>query len=122
MNGKEFDQCVKSRITKCLDTLCVKAKEYANNDDRLRSFWQAATIEKVSPYEALGGMLAKHIISIYDMLPTAERHSSAKWDEKIGDAINYLLLLDALLVDGQKGKCISLKDAEDEDNVCVKSK
>lgn len=97
MTSDEFSQCVTNRINKCLDMLGVKAKEYANNADRLRAFKAAAAIEKTSPYEALGGMMAKHIVSIYDMLPNAENYSIERWNEKIGDAINYLLLLDSLL-------------------------
>lgn len=97
MTGDEFSHCVTNRINKCLDTLGVKAKEYAINEDRLRAFKAAAAIEKTSPYEALGGMMAKHIVSIYDMLPNAKNYSIERWNEKIGDAINYLLLLDSLL-------------------------
>lgn len=97
MTSDEFSHCVTNRINKCLDTLGIKAKEYANNEDRLRAFKAAAAIEKNSPYEALGGMMAKHIVSIYDMLPNAENYSIERWNEKIGDAINYLLLLDSLL-------------------------
>lgn len=97
MTSDQFNEVVKERIEKCLSVICKKAKEYANDTDRLRAFKAAAAIEKTSPYEALGGMLAKHIVSIYDMLGDAERYSKDKWDEKIGDTINYLLLLDALL-------------------------
>ena len=104
MTSEQFESCVNERIKQCLDTLCSKAKEYANNEDRLRAFKAAAAIEKVSEFEALGGMMAKHIVSIYDMLPAAQSYSKARWDEKIGDAINYLLLLDALLKDSESDK------------------
>ena len=101
MNGEEFVSTVEKRIHKCLDTLGIKAQEYAHDEDRLRAFRAAAAIEKTTPEAALGGMLAKHIVSIYDMLGNPRGYSKERWDEKIGDAINYLLLLDALLQDDE---------------------
>lgn len=103
MNAEQFNLHVKERISKCLDTLGVKAQEYAHDYDRLRAFRAAGVLEHSSAEKALGGMLAKHIVSIYDMLNDPFHHSQAKWDEKIGDAINYLLLLDALLK--EQGEC-----------------
>ena len=102
MRSEEFESRVRARIEKCLETLGVKAAEYVSTEDRLRAFKAAAALEKTTPESALGGMLAKHIVSIYDMLSNPDRHSMARWDEKIGDAINYLLLLDALLHDNKE--------------------
>ena len=44
-------------------------------------------------------MLAKHIVSIYQMLHDASLYTDEKWDEKINDAINYLLLLKACIAE-----------------------
>jgi len=44
-------------------------------------------------------MMAKHTVSIYDMCGSGEIYDIAKWDEKITDHINYLLLLRALVED-----------------------
>ena len=97
MNSKNFERCTNEMIERCLDTLLSKSKEYANDEDRLRAFRAAGAIEKTHSQVALGGMMAKHIVSIYDMLPNYMDYSIDKWDEKIGDTINYLLLLNALL-------------------------
>ena len=47
---------------------------------------------------ALVGMMAKHIVSLYDMC-YAKNTSFTKelWDEKITDSLNYLFLLAAII-------------------------
>ena len=45
-------------------------------------------------------MMAKHTVSVYDLIEDYEQGkeiSPKMWAEKIGDSINYLLLLTALL-------------------------
>ena len=48
MTSEHFNDVVKERIEKCLSIICKKAKEYANDTDRLRAFKAAAAIEKTS--------------------------------------------------------------------------
>lgn len=103
MNNVKFEELTNERIKLCLSVLLDKSKEYANDVDRLRAFKAASAIEKCTAEEALGGMMAKHIVSIYDMLPNAKSYSLGKWDEKIGDSINYLLLLNALIKEERDG-------------------
>lgn len=46
--------------------------------------------------------MSKHTVSVYDLIEDYEQGkaiSKEMWDEKIGDSINYLLLLTALLED-----------------------
>ena len=91
---RRFEQ---SRIT-----LQLKAKEYASADDHLHNFDVAARILDVTPEQALQGMLTKHIVPVRDLIDWAgkepERISQGLIDEKIGDTINYLILLEALLL------------------------
>ena len=48
-------------------------------------------------------MLAKHIVSLYDMCyADNETFDVAVWDEKITDGLNYLFLLRAIVEEGQK--------------------
>lgn len=50
-------------------------------------------------------MLAKHIVSVYDMCLTGSEHYGADaWDEKITDSINYLILLRAIVKEEQSHK------------------
>jgi hypothetical protein len=90
-----FDEQVKL----CADTLQKKTKEYTgDNPDRLSAFKAAAAIQDSTPQRALAGMMAKHIISIYDMCFTDRKNFElAVWEEKITDSLNYLFLLKAVI-------------------------
>ena len=47
-------------------------------------------------------MLAKHIVSLYDMCFAEETvYPMDTWDEKITDSLNYLFLLKAIVKEGQ---------------------
>ena len=51
-----------------------------------------------TPQRALAGMLAKHIVSLYDMCFAEEAvYPMDTWDEKITDSLNYLFLLKAIV-------------------------
>ena len=94
MEAKEFKEIVNEMFEHCGNTLFVKNQEYANNEDVFTNFRQAAGLQGTTPQDALGGMLAKHIVSIYCMCKDKKKdYPMEVWDEKIGDAINYLLLL-----------------------------
>lgn len=98
MNTKDFNNIIHEQIERCEATLCKKADEYAVGDDRLHNFKVAAGIQDCLPTTALGGMMAKHTVSVYDMLRGLEEGKSYPaelWNEKITDSINYLLLLAA---------------------------
>ena len=95
-----FDEQVKL----CADTLQKKTKEYTGDDtDRLGAFKSAAALQHATPQRALAGMMAKHIISIYDMCFTDRKTFELKtfelavWEEKITDSLNYLFLLKAVI-------------------------
>jgi hypothetical protein len=109
MNTQRFEEILNAQIKRCTDTLIVKAREYAT-DDRLHNFKTAAVLQGITPVQALAGMMAKHTISIYDMCASGKDYPEAMWDEKIGDSINYLLLLRALVEERQ----FVFKDHDDE--------
>ena len=99
MTHERFEQVVNDRLTKCLTLMCAKSDEYAT-DDKLHNFKVAAELQNCSPLTALAGMMAKHTVSVYDLIQDHEAFvpvSKEMWDEKIGDHINYLLLLTALV-------------------------
>ena len=99
MTTEKFNEIIHEQISRCEATLCKKADEYAT-EDRLYNFKQAAALQKCKPETALAGMMCKHTVSIYDMLKGVEegKHYPVElWDEKIGDSINYLLLLAAMI-------------------------
>jgi hypothetical protein len=80
--------------------MCKKSAEYARGGDKLYNFYRAASMSEKTPIECLRGMKLKHDVSVDDMLNDeagGKEHSQALWTEKLGDKINYLLLLWALL-------------------------
>lgn len=76
-------------------------KNTGDNSDRLSAFKTAAVIQGSTPQRALAGMMAKHIISIYDMCFAQEASFETEvWNEKITDTLNYLFLLKAIVKEG----------------------
>lgn len=80
--------------------LGVKAAEYAGDSDRLHNFRKAAALQGETFAQSLGGMLAKHVVSVYDLIDKDSIDTPIEvWNEKITDSINYLLLLKAIVVE-----------------------
>lgn len=99
MKHKEFEKLLKERFNIIRSVLIKKNKEYASDEDKLHNFKRAGAMLQCSQEKALIGMWTKHVISILDIVD--------KWDnkgifpdmkqlnEKLTDAINYLILLEA---------------------------
>lgn len=96
MQTEQFEKIIESQIERCRNTLVTKAVEYAT-EDRLHNFRVAAELAGTTPRQALAGMMAKHTVSIYDMCNAYKDYPEDMWDEKIGDHLNYLLLLRAVV-------------------------
>ena len=99
MKHEDFVEVTNSTLGRCCDLLLIKAMEYnQDQEDRLAAFKQAAAFERTTPQRALMGMLSKHLISVQNMCDLdILAYPEDKWEEKIGDAINYLLLLRGLV-------------------------
>ena len=103
MNQNKFQEIVVEQVNRCKNTLIKKVIEYdCETSDRLRSFKRGAVILNMTPKQVLTGYLNKHIISIYDMCSSDKKYPVEQWNEKITDAINYLLLLRALIEEETK--------------------
>jgi hypothetical protein len=106
VNAEQFEKILDRRLELTKQVLAKKRKEYAGDDgDRLHNFNRAAAMLGVSREKALLGMWTKHIVSILDIVdglspvnvPTMELI-----EEKVGDAVNYLILLEAMLKERAK--------------------
>ena len=107
MNNEKFNEVTKTRVEKCLDVMCRKSEEYASDTDKLHNFKVAGNLQGCSQIKALGGMMCKHTVSVYDLINDYESGKNIPielWDEKIGDSINYLLLLNAMVIEEQLDK------------------
>lgn len=101
MDTVRFAEVLDETLNKCVETLGTKANEYAT-EDRLHNFKIAAEMQNCTPFTALAGMMAKHTVSVYDLIQKVENGlvvTEDMWNEKIGDHINYLILLKALVAE-----------------------
>jgi len=98
----EVSACVEKRVQKIREVLVAKAVMYASTSNRFHNFDFAARILNCTPEQALQGMLMKHVVSVPDLIEWSEtmpaRITEALVDEKIGDTINYLILLESLFL------------------------
>lgn len=103
---KEFDAVFEEQVKRCASILQRKTKEYTGDDtDRLGAFKAAAMLQHCPPSRALAGMLAKHIVSLYDMCyADSVSFDMSTWDEKITDSLNYLFLLKAIVKEEHDNK------------------
>ena len=97
----KFEELLQNRIEKIKTVLGKKADEYAQNGDRLFNFRQAARINGIPMTESLWGMGTKHLVSVQDLIYGRLENTKEMADEKIGDMINYLILLEAVLTENR---------------------
>ena len=100
MNAEDFNKIVAARMAWCNKTLCAKGDEYARDGDRLWNFKAAGRKRNQHPAQALAGMEVKHDVSVDDIIDGLARGIVPPKElvaEKIGDSINYLLLLEGLI-------------------------
>jgi len=98
----DFDTCVENRLNKVRELLLVKGKEYVRGNDRFHNFTRTAEMNRQTPTRALHGMNSKHLVSLLDMLDDIDNGKLIEQkylEEKVGDAIVYFVLLEALIKD-----------------------
>lgn len=109
MKPIEFNKLLKEILARTTNVLSTKSAEYATDEDKLHNFKRAGAMQNCTPEKALVGMWAKHLVSILDIVDNIEKNDGfvdmydgydeylAKVEEKVTDAINYLILLEALI-------------------------
>lgn len=96
MRSNEFDEILFDTQTYMRTLLSGKAEEYAS-EDRLYNFKRAGEIDHCTPQRALWGMFLKHLVSVIDLVDGRVPLTKERVDEKIGDSLNYFVLLKAIL-------------------------
>lgn len=104
MNNSEFSEVVDEQLDVCKSLLVAKGREYSTESDKLHNFKVSAELQGVTQRQALGGMMAKHTVSIYDMIQSANDFAAPIWNEKITDHINYLLLLQGIVTEERNNR------------------
>jgi hypothetical protein len=112
MTREDFSRRVEKRIDLIRQTLLTKHKEYAKDDNVFRNFDEAAgglSLHSTSA-EVLWSYMTKHLVSIKDIVADNKPLDASVVSEKIGDVINYLILLEAMLNQKAERHC-KLKEA-----------
>jgi hypothetical protein len=115
MKREDFSRRVEKRIDLIRQTLLTKHKEYAKDDNVFRNFDKAAgglSLHSTSA-EVLWSYMTKHLVSIKDIVSDNVPVTNEVVSEKIGDVINYLILLEAMLNEKGERHC-KLKEAYDK--------
>lgn len=108
MTIEDFEVLSRARFDHCIELMIQqKHKEYSRNNDKLYNFKRAGEILRCTPFKALLGMFSKHLVSIIDIVEDIDKGimpSQEMLDSKIGDAINYHVLLEALIIERIKNQ------------------
>ena len=96
MIQEDFDLIVSRRLAACKQVLRSKTGTYASKSDRLHNFKLGAKLIRQTPEQYAMELATKHIVAISDKLVNKEVMTPEFVAEKIGDAINYMLLIEAL--------------------------
>ena len=104
MTNEAFQILMENRFKLTEQTLMRKGNEYSVTADRLDNFKRIALMTGSSPTAVLMGFAIKHIDSVIRLAnnEASEEVSIDYIDEKIGDTISYLILLEALLNEGRE--------------------
>lgn len=116
MNTQDFDKVVDRRLNLIKNVLKSKGDEYASENERFLNFIEAGEMQGCAPEQALWGMAAKHFISVKELMRRLEAvqsmvkgvqmYDESFIEEKIGDSINYLILLEGILKESRTKKRI----------------
>lgn len=129
MNKNTFERVVEDTLGMAQKVLTRKSGEYSSSDDKLHNFDKAKDLMRCKTKEfSLWGMFAKHLVSVTDMVErfekTGELPTSNMIDEKIGDSINYFILLKACFYDDmikseakKPCKCACEREKEKDDKI-----
>ena len=107
MNQKEFLETKKFILDKAQDIMNAKQPEYTNKSiDVLNNFKQTAKAIGIEPMEVWAVFFNKHIQAILSHAGDPKMHQAEPIDSRYADALNYLFLGFAMLVEDQSKKDI----------------
>lgn len=114
MNKIEFNKLVDERIKLIQSVLQKKGAEYATDKDVFHNFEEGTKMSFHDKREMVAWeYMMKHMISIKDMISSKQAYSEHTIREKFGDAINYLILMEAMMLESngiQQKFCDAVKE------------
>jgi len=107
MNQKEFQETRNYILEKAQDIMDAKQPEYTNKSiDVLKNFKSTAKSIGIQPMEVWAVFFNKHIQAILSHSGDPNMHQAEPIDSRYADALNYLFLGFAMLVDDANKKDI----------------
>jgi hypothetical protein len=107
MNQKEFIETKNYILSKAEDIMNAKQPEYTNKSiDVLHNFKSTAESIGITPMEVWAVFFNKHIQAILSHAGDPNMHQAEPIDSRYADALNYLFLGFAMLVEDQNKKDI----------------
>jgi hypothetical protein len=97
MTTQEFSDYLTRRLKRIADTLDNKHQEYADRDNNFSNFQKGAEILKCSKEEVMLMYATKHLVSVIE-ITQGKAATKAQIEEKFGDLVNYLILIEASLL------------------------
>lgn len=118
MKKTEFNKLVDKRIELIQSVLQKKGAEYANDKDVFHNFEEGTKMSFHDKREMVAWeYMMKHMISIKDMIASKDAYSEHIIREKFGDAINYLILIEAMMLESngiQQRFCEAVKETSEK--------
>ena len=102
MKTKEFNTSVENITDNMKKTLMSKAIEYANETDRLHNFKTIAQFVGITPAQVAIVLLLKNFTSLKDKIFDGSELKEDFVNEKLGDTLCYLTLLNSVISDSKK--------------------
>jgi len=103
MNHKDFTKFLTELQEHQTKVLLGKNAEYAPGEDKLENFKVGARISGKKPQEVLWMYALKHLASVMDLVDGKLTYTPELAQEKLGDLRNYLVLLEALMLEAHQG-------------------
>lgn len=101
MKQEDFKKILKNRFVKINNTLNKKSDEYVDKiiDNVFSTFERAAEINRNTKERILLGFVVKQLVCVINMVEDKLEPTEYLINEKIGDIINYFIILEAMFID-----------------------
>ena len=103
MNKNKFDETVLGILDECKQLLVTKGQDYSSDFDRLSHFKEAEKFTGLSQWDVWRVLFFKHIQSVRVYFINDRQKLNEDIKHRIRDSINYLILLEAMLVEESEG-------------------
>lgn len=91
-----YSKTIEETLNRCASLLTKKQEEYAPDEDPLANFKKGAKVSGLTEEQVLYMYCVKHLVSIRDIVFGVVPSSRELIQEKTGDIINYMTLLNCI--------------------------